>query len=298
LAVNLLAAAPGCLERTLPVTVKDKKGGRFRKQPVEVLSVEWDVGPRRIVLVLDHSGSMRTAMPVARGVAARMIQHAPSDVSLALQVFAKEVAAELDFSESPAALLDGVASLSDEAYDRTALFGSLRAAAVMLRPRQGGDVVYAITDGVDSWSGGEWDEAEALLASKGVRLFVLRLISHRVRWSSDARSVARLTRLVESTGGSMMSYAPPAGSIIRRSSNVYKLEPEQETVLAAMLGLLYQEIDRFYRVRVRLPRAVDKSRKWKLEVVDQGAKKRKDLIVIYPQRLFPCEQESGTRTTP
>ena len=85
LASNLWAAESACLERTLPVTVKDKDNklieglrpedfhGTFRKQPVEVLSVEWDVGPRSLGQapgrehVVFHRGS-RQVRSVTAGV--------------------------------------------------------------------------------------------------------------------------------------------------------------------------------------------------------------------------------------
>ncbi|MFQ5694985.1 MAG: hypothetical protein ACE5HB_03260 [Terriglobia bacterium] len=36
-----------------------------------------------------------------------------------------------------------------------------------------------------------------------------------------------------------------------------------------------------------MPRAVDKKREWRLEVVDERGKKRKDVKLAYPRLLFP-----------
>lgn len=110
LATSLEAAEPACLERILPVTVKDKESklieglrpedfrGEFRKQPVEILSVDWDEGPRRIVLVLDHNGSMEVALPLVQKVAQRMIEGVPSDLSMAMLVFGKQVEGKRGFT--------------------------------------------------------------------------------------------------------------------------------------------------------------------------------------------------------
>lgn len=46
-----------------------------------------------------------------------------------------------------------------------------------------------------------------------------------------------------------------------------------------------------YRLEVALPQEIDKPREWKLEVVDAGGRKRKDVRVAYPRLLVPKEQK-------
>ena len=43
-------------------------------------------------------------------------------------------------------------------------------------------------------------------------------------------------------------------------------------------------------VEVELPRAVDKPREWELEAVDADGKKMKNVRVVYPRTLVPCQE--------
>ncbi len=48
-------------------------------------------------------------------------------------------------------------------------------------------------------------------------------------------------------------------------------------------------MENVYRLEVDIPSAIDKSRNWKLEVVDERGKKMKGVTVHYPRYLVPLE---------
>src|SRR3989442_225442 len=111
LLLEALAQETPCLRRTVMasvLTLADQPvasvptssfKGEFRRKPVRILSATRDLGPRRMVVLLDASGSMAGLTKgkwdlVLRDVAA----HAPPDSSVALLVFNDKVKQKVDFS--------------------------------------------------------------------------------------------------------------------------------------------------------------------------------------------------------
>jgi hypothetical protein len=106
---NLLLSAqqtPGCLERTLVVNVRDRTGqfvgglrpslfrGTLQGQQVRIPSAEVKAGPRRIVVLLDASGSVNKEnhkLDSARLIAGNLLLKAPSDLHPALVVFSDHI---------------------------------------------------------------------------------------------------------------------------------------------------------------------------------------------------------------
>src|SRR5437870_11357441 len=76
--------------------------GEFRGKPVRILSATRNLGPRRIVVLLDASGSMvgltKGKWDLVLRAAGDVAAHAPPDSSVALLVFNDKVKQEVDFS--------------------------------------------------------------------------------------------------------------------------------------------------------------------------------------------------------
>lgn len=313
LAIFLLLSAPllraeegSCLRRTMAVNVHDEEGNRvsgltpadfrgtFRGQAVRILSVEVDHAPRRIVVLLDISGSMtdRNKWEVARTMAEDIVLFAPVENSVALIVFAEEVVDRVDFAQGRSAVaekLTAMANTDEPPYQvkgQTAFFDALQEGISLLDPVRPGDVIYAFTDGGDNRSRSKPREVEKALLSAGVRFFAFIYYDSR-RQSEGFLGPALLDKLIEATGGSWVVFPPPG-------SYSSKFSGKQAAAVKAAARQVYGEMTEFYRLEVELPvemalpHAPQKLRGWKLEVVDERGKKRKDLTVHYPEKLAPC----------
>ncbi len=123
LAFSSLPQDTSCLQRTLPVTVHDSHGfrlhgltssdfqGKYRGQPVKVLSIRHDNRPHRIVILLDISRSMRGEMggrewKMASTVAAHIGQSDLKNTSFALLLFSDSIREQTDFSHGNSAVMN------------------------------------------------------------------------------------------------------------------------------------------------------------------------------------------------
>jgi von Willebrand factor type A domain len=156
---QLLAQSESCVRRSIPVNVMTDRGqmvtglteknfsASMHHQPVKILSVAPDEAPRRVVIVLDASGSMIGELPfwqlyleVARDLVATM----PLDTSAGLVVFSPNVLNTIPLTNSRSNLQQELTSLQSgisalpKAPRNTALWDALAAAASEFdSPRKG-----------------------------------------------------------------------------------------------------------------------------------------------------------------
>jgi VWA domain-containing protein len=306
LAVGLVGQEPPCSTRTLLVNVLDQKGmpiqgvhadnfrGKYRGHPVDILSVTPEALPRRIVLLLDASGSMQTGgqWDAEQILATDIVRQALPGSAFALMVFAREIRDKVGFAQGPAALANKLDSLAAEppvipvGHRATALYDTIVAALAELDPPRQGDVIYVISDGMDNRSASKPSTVERRLLASGVRLFVSLFVPTgvRVRPQPGDNGPDVLRDTVKRSGG-MFSFF--AGDF--RVGRLSKRELAT-TLLAARL--MYPVMERPYRVEIKIPPGVDKPRDWNLEVMEGGKKRR--VQVLYP-RLAPCPAEDSER---
>ena len=306
LVCELPAQDAGCQRRTIAVNVLDRTGnqvsglgaadfqGEFRGQPLKVSSSSVDNGPRRVVMLLDTSGSMMDSQrewQLVRRVTHDLVLNSSSEMSLALLTFSAEIGEKVGFDAGRQAVAGKLAALPGEkagfgkGLRPTALFDAILEAVSLLEPTRLGDSVYVVTDGWDNASRSRSKDAERMLLQHGIRLFGFVLSDPRFDMTLD------LVPLVRTSGGNSFNFNPYRRWVIRPVSQWYSLSEEEELALAVVLRRVYAQMAEFYRVEVELPQEVDKPRKWRLEVVDAHGKKRKDLTVVYPRKLMPCAVE-------
>src|SRR5437899_5683356 len=165
--------------------------GEFRGKPVRILSGTRDVGPRRIVVLIDASGSMvgltKGKWDLVLRAATDVAAHAPPDSSVALLVFNDKVKQKVDFSAGPQAVLERIAQvragLTPDRLPagRTPLRDAVLEGLKLLEPATPGDVIYAITDDGDNASKSSPVAVEKALVSAGIRLFEIGRASCRER---------------------------------------------------------------------------------------------------------------------
>ncbi len=283
---------PDCLKRTLVVNVRDRTGqlvgglnpsffwATLQGQQVKISSATVRAGPRRIVLLLDASGSVNKEnhkLDTARLIAGNLLLKAPAGLHPALVVFSDHIIDTVDFSRPPSEIVLRLADLK-EGRGRTALVDALMYSAKLLQPSLPGDAVYLISDGGENSSRTHLRDVKREFLAKGIRVFAFRLPENREFRAEEELSEPILKELTIATGGTIVDFDD--GSSARDRDR-----------LRAVLDCAYDEMAHFYEVEVELPSSLKKERRWVLEIVDEHGKKRKDLQVSYPQELFPCSIE-------
>src|SRR5437879_7347342 len=158
-----LAQETPCLRRTVMASVLTLAGqpvasvptssfkGEFRGKPVRILSATRDLGPRRIVVLLDASASMaglkKEKWDLVLRAASDVAAHAPPDSSVALIVFNDKVKQEVGFSAGPKAVLERIAQVREGRTPdrlpagRTPLRDAVLEGLKLLEPATPGDVI-------------------------------------------------------------------------------------------------------------------------------------------------------------
>lgn len=305
LAFASLAQQTPCLQRTLPVTVHDSHGFRmqglttadfqakYRGQPVKILSIRHDNRPHRVVILLDTSGSMRGEVAgrewkMASRVAAHIGQSNLKNTSFALFVFSDSVREQIDFSLDNSAVANRLLDIwSDTSYAKksvrgqTALLDAILSALRLLGDSRYSESVYVISDGGDNVSRSHLENVRNALASGGVRLHVTLLGPESRISPQEAASARDLADLAAESGGLVLG---PLG--LNRSG--YDLPEPQRRALANQLSLMYLGMTDNNLIEIELPQSADKWRKWSLELSPATKKLYKDLLIVYPQQLSPC----------
>jgi hypothetical protein len=303
--------APQCLERDVFVSVLDQFGRPVRglsaaafraklgKDDVTIESAEVYSGQQRIIVLLDSSGSMRSAnrWATAESIAYTIAASASDGVSLGFLRFADRVLDRVDFgADAKPKVLErikqyragqvtpsGGTALAGSEYDagavvpsgRTAITASLREALSMLQPPQPGDELVLISDGIENVEDSDkTEDLKSLLLKKSVRLVVLRLYE-REPYAPPSERFARMrfSGLAAASGG---IYIPiPVSS--KADKNPDAMSAASNAVLAPL-----------YRLRLRLSAQLTRPTSWKLSVVTDQRRKKSDLVLLYPSELSPC----------
>lgn len=312
---QVAAQTEPCLDRTIPVNVYSEKGqailgltapnfrASLQGRPIHVTAAAYDRGPRRIVILLDVSGSMHEFgwLPFGLNVAEDLASLAPPQASVALLTFDARTEDRMGFSSPSTRLVDEIQTLQRTAWSdqgsshKTALWDAIAEGLSSLEPARVGDAIYVISDGGENASQTDQAQIEAAVASAGVRLYGLIPVDiegSRNRTVEEANGPSVLWNLAVRSGGTLVKYVPAAG----RPSSFSSVRPleyrmadtDRQNLTLAAKGF-YDQITSFYRLDLRLPDPVDKPRKLRLDVVDASGRREKNLQVIYPQQLAPCQ---------
>jgi hypothetical protein len=298
-----------CLRRIVPVTVMDSAGrpilgfapadfqSKFRGKPIKILSIIPDDRPRRVVILLDTSGSMSGEprghkWEIARAIATHLVDaHLPS-TSLALLFFSDQVHEQIGFSDGiptvAKRLLDISANpdyVKKNVLGTTALYDAVLAALHLLDAPGFSDSIYLITDGGDNKSRSNQRDVRRALVSSGVRLHASVLAPTDDRVPEDLLGLSDITEMTTATGGVVLG---PVGR--KRAPHVMSFDLNQEERQALSVGLRYLEADVLSNVRVELelPETPNKWGEWSLELSHEKQKQFKHVSIAYPRDLAPC----------
>ncbi len=319
-ALGLLFVAPVraqqevCPHRSIPVNVLTQDGkivtgldaanfrGSYRHKPVRILSATTDAQPRRILVLLDSSGSMMEARDdwtVVLNVGDALVTHMPPQAQIGLAAFALKIDRSVELTSNRQELKQELTELRrgrklfPKGQRKTALWDAIQSSLATFGAPQEGDVIYVISDGEDNSSKTDPSTLERTLSWTGVRLFALELYDAEVAdiddISVEGASARHFVDLVTTTGGVAVG--------LPRDQQAYGYaladKSGKPTLLGKNLALQLQEITAFERLEIELPEPVDKPRDWDLKVTNLGEFKARNLTVVYPRKLTPCPATAG-----
>ena len=275
---------------------RSKFRAKVHGHSAEILSAERDSGPRRIVIVLDASGSMGDFWRLETAAAEGLLG-ADQESSFALITFTNHVEKKIDFAQGRQRMSDGLkeleAPIKEGLQGRTALRDALLAALDLLRPAQFGDAIVLVSDGGDNASPVKDSRLTNALILSQVRLFALIKaagVSSRGRTPEQDGGPQWVRTLVADTGGDpRVEIGDLASSTFRATSRApLRLPPGADQVILFATKGFDEEITDFCRLTLKLPEPLDKPRDLQLEVVDANGKRNSHWSAVYPQRLAAC----------
>lgn len=273
---------------------------RLNGKPVEVLDARYSFGARRIVILLDMSGSMTEETGSAKWRVAReavddLLTEAPTDAPIAMLTFTGNVRDTFDFPNRRSVITDwlskGPGQQPKLKYPpRTALLDAVLAGLKFLSPVQSGDAVYVITDGDDNSSQATLVQATAALLHSGVRLFAFLFDVPLPAPDDDPIAIAQeqngrdsLRKMVDDSGGSVFSI--PGRRLYRASKDLdYTYDKENRAKLELYTKELNDQVNGFWTLELA-ELSLNKDSRINVEIVDHKGKTRKDVGVTYPRLL-------------
>lgn len=314
------AATDLCLDRTIPANVYTERGdpvtaltaANFKAsiggKPIRVTSVTYNSGPRRIVIVIDVSGSMTEPGKLKWGLkfSEDLISLASSQDSPALLTFSNRIQDAIAFGQGRTALLAEIDKLQATNWDhvrglrKTALEDALVSALALLKTPRVGDAICLVTDGGENASQSRTSSVKVLLESAGVRVYTFLPnwgFGSRVMSPEEDQAPTVLGDLAASTGGDFLLFVPGQIRHLSYPPPVpLGMSGSDREELASASRVFYRDIFSFHKIDVRLPEPLRKPRDWRLDVLDASGRRNKHLQVVYPHTLAPCTKEAGKLT--
>lgn len=305
--------------RVIPLGVYDR-AGRFveglKPEQIRVKGVRGaavrrlvrDTSPRRIILLLDISGSMSREKKgeYATKMAKELLSALQPDDWVALHVFAKEHEVLLPFTRDFEAIRQQLNALPEpdtkpakEAYGYLTVLAE--ALANILAEEQSdsrfGDTVLLVSDGEEIQPGKvRLRKLKPRLAGAGLRIFLLRVAQPSLVWQRELAggTVAEYRRwgrtffefwhdmenLARESGGATLD---PWDSVVVMAGRL-RLDPKH---INAVARAAYQLVRHVYRLDFELSEPLRKRRKLKLEVLNEQGRRVKKLNLLYPRYLTP-----------
>lgn len=293
------AQSADCLERTLIVNVTDRAFQptdlsrqnfqvTYRGHSLTPESVYYTEGPRRVMVLLDVSGSMNdrgnfAKWKIARLAALDLVRTMPPGSKVGLITIATKNKTQFPLSSDRQVIADWLEREEARGLDvlggRTALYDAIAAAITQLQPHEPGDAIYVIGDGGENASASRRAEVEKALRESQVRLFTLILPPNVTYAAVEVTGGRELASLSNNSGGFVETLGLPPG--LRIVSEQLKQEIRLHTVRLAL------QISAFYSLTLKLPEDPQKTRHWEVSVVDSG-RRQKNARVDYPHEAPLC----------
>lgn len=275
---------------------KDSFQVKVNGRRATLLEASYSLAPRRIVVLLDMSGSMAGAREhkkwqIARQALEDLLTETPSDVAIALLTFSDQVHDVFEFSQNrnsmAAWLKKGASGEGDNRIrGRTALFDAMLAAKNLLGASRPGDAIYAITDGGDNSSHISGTAVRKLLLESQIRLFVF-LFAEPSPFEEMLPGIESIKEISRATGGFVFGVSGHSSGVeFLPSWDEYDYNEHTQQTIKVYTQALNIQVNGFYTLRFDTPIALEKARKVSLDILDGAGKSRKDVAFTYSTLLW------------
>lgn len=261
------------------------------------LDTSYSQSPRRIVVLLDMSGSMAGGVESKKWLIALeafddLLSDTPPDVQIAMLAFSDQVRDIFDFSQKRDSmsiwLKEGATKHGDSrVHGRTALFDAMVAAQKLLGSPRPGDAIYAITDAGDNSSHISALATRKLLLESGIRLFVF-LFAEPSPFEGTQSGFESIKEIARATGGFVFGVSAHSHGVdFLPSWDAYDYTERTHQTIKLYTHALNIQVNGFYTLRFDSPVAVEKARRVSLNIVDTAGKPMKDVAFTYSTMLLP-----------
>ena len=258
----------------------------IKGQAASVQRLELDNAPRRILLLLDASGSMGNYKSLSwSNVAQFAIQFTlqrKGDDLIGLDTFAEKDQMLVPFTMDSQLVVKHIEALTSSGRGRTML--GLALGEISGRGEDGlrfGDAIILVSDGERS----DADKTSFVqlrddLTRAGIRICLVRVPS--IRGPGATADVSDASKLVKETGGIEFNVINPLNEV--QPSGGARVGPE---TLASTAKAAYAFARTYYRVSLDVSESIQKPRQLTLEVLDQERRNMKQVQLNYPRYLLP-----------
>jgi hypothetical protein len=264
---------------------------RLKSHDATLRSFVLDTSPRRILLLLDTSGSMSEPIGDKRVTVWNYTKHMAEDFlktvfrqdSVALDVFADKERQIVPFTHDFASIraaIDGLPQPRGFTFAGNALQAALRDFGTTTGF---GDSVVFFSDGQFPRDGGLFDSLMEDASKTFVRVFLIFPVTDFDRYYADPPLVLDMESLINSmraTGG--FSFAPKEVPSDWATWEMIRSAPLQR------VAALSNAIHGTYRVELQFTDAIRKKQKLQLEIVDDKGKNMRNVYALYPHTIYPA----------
>lgn len=300
-----------CSQQVLPFAALDQKGklipglaasdleARASGKAVNILAVRTDPRPRRVVLMVDASGSMSKNFygePVnwmlAILIANHVIAASPRDTQFAFVFFNQTILESIGFDRGRTAILSRLKEMETQPATimplikgPTALFDSIAQAFQLFPVPASTDVILLIGDGGDNVSKSKSEAIIRLLYDAHVRFFWLG-IKNDTRSHAEDKAIRATQNVAEMTGG--IAYFPPAAKDPR--INLLAPGDPQAAELSTDLTLFYPSIFANEQITIQLAEPPKKAGRLEISLGNEAAAKWRRAKLYFPAQPPVCSQ--------
>ncbi len=306
---NAVAQEKDCSNYLIPLLVRTPEGEiirnvspsdlvlKFSGNVVPIDGLHNESRPRRIVILLDASGSMNhegsgLSWKQALAAAAHLGSLANGHAQLALLIFNEQVVEQIPFEQGNSRIINRLAELASDAnferskvHGKTAINDAIDNAFSLLGLPRTADSLYIVSDGINTAGHTPSRELETKVLSSGVRVFSI-ILRPAQGWESHRRledvlgTGPDLLMLSRITGGASMS--------VDEEETKLSFDVGKKLSSPALSGLFFAGMFDNELLQFTISGQIPKKRELKIELSATGKAHRKGAQFSYPNQLYVC----------
>lgn len=178
-----------------------------------IKEVQHEIARHRVLILIDHSASMRSVWPAILEATVQMLQQLPDSVPISVTVFDEQVRELVPVTQDHKAAITSVKQFffASAPTKRTRLYDALNQVLTRIGPSRTGDVIYVLTDGGDNASDVRSEKIKQRLASLRTRMFGVIISPEAPSTVQELDGQRDLRGIVQQTGGTYLNFHAQGG---------------------------------------------------------------------------------------